>query len=120
MTGWGSRFDFAVFQRAFEDKDFESQVSFYADDAEWTEYRYLSPPRSPNRMVGKRQITGFLRQICPSYLGVNKADEVIGQERITFSVDRALPDGRQVLEHLIGHLEDGQVVRKVDVEAWDD
>jgi hypothetical protein len=31
-----------------------------------------------------------------------------------------LPDGRQVLEHLIGHLEDGQVVRKVDVEACDD
>jgi hypothetical protein len=47
------------------------------------------------------------------------ADEVIGTDRISFSVDCALPDGRHIFEHVIAHVKDGQGVRQVDVEAWD-
>ncbi len=119
VTGWGSAFDFVAFKRAFERKDFEDWVSFYADDAEWIEYRYTSPPRSPNRMVGKRQIAVFLQEICGADLGITLADEVIGTGRIAFSVDCALPYGRHIFEHVIAHLKDGQVVCQVDVEAWD-
>lgn len=119
VTGWGSAFDFVAFKRAFERKDFEDWVSFYADDAEWIEYRHSSPPRSPNRMVGKRQIAVFLHEICGPDLGITLAEEVIGTDRIAFSVDCALPDGRHIFEHVIAHLKDGQVVCQVDVEAWD-
>jgi hypothetical protein len=45
MTGWGS---------AFERRDLDDWVSFYADGAWWIGYRHSSPPRSPNRMVGRR------------------------------------------------------------------
>ncbi len=40
MSERRSDFDFAAFKKAFEDKDFESWVSFHADDAEWIEYRH--------------------------------------------------------------------------------
>ena len=52
MTGRGSGLDFAAFER----KDLDGRLTFYTDDAGWIEYRHSSPPRSPNRMVGKRQI----------------------------------------------------------------
>jgi hypothetical protein len=47
------------------------------------------------------------------------ADGVIRPDRIAFSVDFVLPDGRHIFEHVIGHVEDEQVVRQVDVEVWD-
>jgi hypothetical protein len=34
LSEQGIDFDFAAFKRAFEDKDFESWVASYADDAE--------------------------------------------------------------------------------------
>ena len=111
MTGRGSAFDFASFKRAFERQNLDDWVFFYADDAEWIEYRDYSPPRSPNRMVGKRQIAVFLHEICGADLGITLADEVIGTDRIAFSVDCALPDGRHIFEHVIAHVKDGQVVR---------
>jgi ketosteroid isomerase-like protein len=119
VTGRGSGLDFAAFKRAFERKDFDSCLTFYADDAEWIEYRHSSPPRSPNRMVGKRQIDVFLRVICDADLGITLADEVVGEDRSAFSVDCALSYGRHVFEHVIAHVRDGQVIRQVDVEAWD-
>jgi hypothetical protein len=71
-------------------------------------------------MVGKRQIAGFLRGICAADLGITLADEVIGADRIAFSVDVALPDGRHIFEHVIAHIQDMQFVRQADLEAWDE
>jgi ketosteroid isomerase-like protein len=119
VTGRGSELDFAAFKRAFERKDFESWLSFYADDAGWIEYRHFSPPRSPHRMGGKRQVAEFLRRICDADLGITLTDEVVGEDRVAFSVDCALSDSGHVFEHVIAHVRDGQVVRQVDVEAWD-
>ena len=116
MTGRGS--DFAAFKRAFEGEDFQRWISFYADDAGWMKYRHSSPPRSPNRMVGERRVADSLARICGADLGITLADEVIGACGVAFSVDCALPDGRQVFEHVTAHFRDGQVVRQVDVEAW--
>ena len=79
----------------------------------------FSPLRSPNRMAGQRQIAGSLHGICDAGLGITLADEVVGENRDAFSVDCALYDGRQVFEHVIAHVRDRQVVRQVDLEAWD-
>jgi len=40
---------------------------------------------------------------------------VIGEDRIAFSVDYAHLDGRHVFEHVMARVQDGQVVRQVDV-----
>jgi ketosteroid isomerase-like protein len=116
----GIDFDFAAFKRAFEDKDFESWVASYADDAEWIEYRHFSPQRSPNRMVGKQQIAEFLHRICPADFGITIVDEVISGDRFAFSIDCTFPDGKHIFENIIIHTGNGKVVRQVDVEAWDE
>ncbi len=38
-------------------------------------------------MVGKQQVADFLRQIRPADFGITMADEVVGTDRIAFSVD---------------------------------
>jgi ketosteroid isomerase-like protein len=111
--------DFASFKEAFEGKDLDRWLSFYAQEAEWIEYRHISPPRAPNRMVGKHQIANFLRRVCSADLEITIADEVITPYRVAFSVDCAFPDGKHVFEHVIARIEDGNIVRQVDVEAWD-
>ena len=120
MTGQRSEFDFAAFKNAFERKDFNRWVPFYADDAEWIEYRHISPPRAPNRMVGKQQIADFLKWVCNANFGISIADEVVAADRVAFSVDCTFPDGKRVFEHVIAQIEDGKITRQVDVEAWDE
>ena len=119
MTG-KNEFDFAAFKDAFKSKDLDRLVPFYADGAEWIEYRHASPPRAPNRMVGQERIADFLARVCAADFDITIADEVIGAGRIALSVDCAFPDGKRVFEHVIARTEDGKIVRQVDVEAWDE
>ena len=119
MTEQGSGFDFATFKDAFERRDLARWLPFYADDAEWIEYRHASPPRAPNRMVGKGQIADFLARVCGADFGITIADEVIGAGQVAFRVDCVFPDGKRVFEHVIARVEDGKISRQVDVEAWD-
>jgi len=112
-------FDFAAFKDAFERKDAERWAKFYAEDAEWIEYKSSAPPRDPVRMVGRGRIAEFIASLEKSDIEITLADEVLGRERAAFSVDVTLPDGKRVFEHTIVHIEDGRIVRQVDVEAWD-
>jgi hypothetical protein len=50
---WKSGFDFASFKEAFEGKDLDRWVPFYADAPNGQNIG-ISPPRTPNRMIGKR------------------------------------------------------------------
>jgi hypothetical protein len=51
-------------QRAVEQLDVEHWASFYADDAEWIEYREANPPRAPNVMRGAASIRAFVQGIA--------------------------------------------------------
>jgi ketosteroid isomerase-like protein len=119
VTEQKTEFNFGAFKDAFERKDLERWLPFYAEEAEWIEYRHISPPRAANRMIGKQQIADFLRRVCSADFDITIADEVVTANRIAFSVDCAFPDGKHVFEHVIVSVEDGKIVRQVDVEAWD-
>lgn len=119
MSDQKPRFDFAAFKDAFERKDAARWAQFYAEDAEWIEYKPSAPPRDPVRMVGRERIAEFLASLERSEIEITLSDEVLGESRAAFSVDVTLADGRHVFEHTIVHIEDGMVARQVDVEAWD-
>ena len=108
MTERTSAFDFPAFKDAFERKDAKRWAGFYAEDAEWIEYK----PSAPS-------IAGFLASLEGSGIEITLSDEVLGKERAAFSVEVTLPDGRRVLEHTIVHIENGKIACQVDVEAWD-
>jgi ketosteroid isomerase-like protein len=112
-------FDFPAFKRAFEAKDVEAWLAFFAPDAEWWEYRPDAPPRSPNTMVGKEAIRAKMAYVAGMELEQAISDEVLGEERIAFAFWVTMSDGRHLIEHVILHLADGKIARQVDVEAWD-
>ncbi len=119
MTEQRSEFDFAAFKDAFERKDLDRWLPFYADDAEWIEYRHASPPRAPNLMVSKGQIADFLARVCGAEFGITIADEVIGAGRLQRRL--RLPRRKAGLRarHIV-RIENGKIARQVDVEAWDE
>jgi hypothetical protein len=112
-------FDFEAFRRAFVGKDAAAWSAFYADDAEWVEYRHSNPPRSPNRMAGRGAIDAFVNAVSSAPLTIAIDDDVVSHERIAFRVTATFPDGRRIIEHVIAEHRDGRIVRQVDVEAWD-
>lgn len=115
----GGNFDFAAFKRAFVTQDVARWASFFADNAEWIEYKHSHPPHSPRRMVGKAQIEAFLSQVKAGSIVLTIEDEVVGPTRAAFRVWCTLPNGKRIIEHVILHLADGKISRQVDVEAWD-
>ena len=70
-------------------------------------------------MIGKRQIAGFLAQVCRADIDITVADEVVTADRVAFSVDCVFPDGKRIFERVNAPIDDGKIVRQVDVEAWD-
>lgn len=114
-----SPFDFEGFRRAFTGQDIERWLDYFADDAEWIEYRHDAPPRSPNRMSGRAAIGAFLARVKASNIALAISDEVIGETRAAFMVICTLPDGRRIIENVILHFAEGKIARQVDVEAWD-
>ncbi len=108
MTEREPEFDFPAFKDVFERKDAGRWAGFYAEDAEWIEYKPSAPPSAPVRMVGRKRIAEFLASLEESDIEIVLSDEVLGQERAAFSVDVTLGDGRHVFEHTIVHFEDGK------------
>ncbi len=112
-------FDFEAFRSALEQRDVARWADFYGDDAEWLELRPFDPPSAPNRMLGKEAIRDFLHHLSAIELELAVSNEVIGDVRAAFRVDATFPDGKRIVEHVIIELEQGKIVRQVDVEAWD-
>jgi ketosteroid isomerase-like protein len=112
-------FDFPAFKRAFEAKDVEAWMAFFAPDAEWGAYRPDAPPRSPITMGGRAAIRATLADVASTDLEQVICDEVLGEERVAFAFLVTLPDGRHSIEHVILHPTDGKIARQVDVEMRD-
>jgi hypothetical protein len=94
-------------------------AAFYADDAEWIEYRYSAPPGAPHRMEGRERIRAVLEQVIAAGLRVELSDEILADGRAAFRADVELPDGRRIVEHTMIWTAGGAITRQVDVEAWD-
>ena len=112
-------FDLAAYKRAFEAKDVEAWIAFYAEDAEWIEYTPEAPPHAPVVMRGKAAIHEFLRGVAADPVRLSISDEVTAGDRAAFMVTCDLGDGRRAIENTVITLRDGLIVRQVEVEAWD-
>jgi hypothetical protein len=113
-------FDFEELRRAIEQSDAESLISFYADDAELTTVNRNATPSSPEVLRGKEEIAEYLRDICARDMTHRVENEVLGRDRIAFNEACEYPDGPRVLAAATLDVRDGQIVRQVNVEAWDE
>jgi len=112
--------DFEELRRAIEQSDAESLMSFYADDAEMYSINRNATPSSPEVLRGKEAIAEYLRDVCGREMTHRVENEVVGQDRIAFNEACEYPDGIRVLAAATLDVRDGQIVRQVNVEAWDE
>jgi DNA-binding protein Fis len=112
--------DFEALRRAIEQSDAESLTSFYADGAEMLTVSRNTTPSSPQALRGKEQIAQYLADVCGRDMTHRIENEIVDQERIAFNEVCEYPDGLRVLAAATLDVRDGQIVRQVNVEAWDE
>jgi SnoaL-like domain len=112
-------FDFAAFRAAFESRNAIQWSEFYADDAEWLEYRHSDPPSRPNVMRGKAAISDFISRVANSPVSISIDDWLIDGDRMAFRFWVELSDGRKIVEQTFIYTANGRITRQIDVEAWD-
>lgn len=112
-------FDLPALVTAMEALDADTWLVFYAEDAEWIEYKPAYPPRSPRVIRGKKDIGDFLERIARGGITLSVEDPVVGPDRAAYCLWVTLADGRRIVENVIVRHENGRITRQVDVEAWD-
>ena len=112
--------DFEALRRAVEQSDAESLTSFYAEDAELLTVNRNATPSTPEVLRGREAIAQHLADICGRDMSHRVENEVVGQDRIAFNEACEYPDGIRVLTAATLEVQDGQIVRQVNVEAWDE
>ena len=112
--------NFEALRQAIEDRDAETLIAFYADDAEVHIINKNATPSSPQVLRGKEELSAYLRDLLDREMTHRVESEVVGDERIAFFEACEYPDGTRVLGAETLELRDGKIVRQVNVEAWDE
>ena len=107
-------FDFDQFRAAYEARNPEAWLGFYAEDAEWIEY---GPDLSAclRRSAGRAAISEFLHgtRIWPEVLGFEEPE--IDADRVRVRVRIRDAEGHRLVEHVMLLTQDGRIRRQVDV-----
>ena len=111
-------------RRAYEQRDIDLMLSFYADDAELRIVNRLHPPSNPYELFGKEQIARFQRRIFARDIRHRLAWEVAGEYGMAFHVAREYIGGERFGGRLMSAVvlklnEEGKIVRHLEVQVWD-
>ena len=120
MQANGGALDFEVLRRAIEERDADTLLGFYADDAELLTINRNSTPSSPAVSRGKEEIGEYLRDVFSREMTHSVENEIVGEDRVAFQEACEYPDGVRVLGAETLELRDGKIVRQVNIEAWDE
>jgi ketosteroid isomerase-like protein len=112
--------DFERLRRGIEELDADLLTSLYAEDAEMVIVNRYTTPSSPKVLRGKDEITELLRDVCGRAMTHRVENEVVGEDRVAFNEACEYEDGTRVLAATTLEVRDGEIVRQVNVEAWDE
>lgn len=115
-----SALHFEPLRRGIEQSDAEALIDLYTDDAEVRMVNRRTPPSSPHILNGKEGIAEYLREGYAMEMEHRVENEVIGRDRVAFNIACRYPDGLRVLTATTLEVRDGNIVREIDVEAWDE
>lgn len=120
MTTSAADATFQAIRAAVESRDADALVGLIAEDATMLNYGKRNPPSQPEALEGKAAIETWLRDIYGRDMAHEVRDEVVGDERISFNEWCEYPDGSRVLASNVFELREGQIVRAVMNQTWDD
>jgi SnoaL-like domain len=108
--------DFEVLRRAIERRDPDLVLSFYTEDAQLSIVNAEDQRSSPFELRGKAEISKHLRAVCGQKASHRiEREDVVDAERVTFREACEYPDGIRVWIETTLEVQDGKIVRQVDV-----
>jgi|1186.fasta_scaffold1263675_2 hypothetical protein len=116
-----SSLDLEVLRCAIENLDAELLASLYAEDARAYFIGPGAPPSSPYAQSGKQQIVETHRRVFEEDIIQRVENEVIGKDRVAFTVPAQYPDGKHELCAVFLDLnEDGKITQQTIVQVQDE
>jgi len=112
-------FDIATFKRAYESWDVQALLEQYADELELIQIDRDNPPSAPRTRQGRDVLKGMLEHCAAAGVVVTVDNTLAGEDRAAATITCEFPGGRKVLANAILELEDGRIVRELDVLSGD-
>jgi hypothetical protein len=112
-------FDIATFKRAYESWDVQALLELYADELELIQIDRDNPPSAPRTRQGRDVLKGMLEHCAAAGVVVTVDNTLAGEDRAAATITCEFPGGRKVLANAILELEDGRIVRELDVLSGD-
>lgn len=113
-------FDLDTFKRAIEERDANTQLAMYADDAQVTLADRVTQPGSPRVLHGKGEIRTWIEDVCGRDMTHRVQHTVRDDAGAAFTEACRYPDGTNVLCSTVLEIKDGLIARQVGVQAWDE
>jgi hypothetical protein len=112
-------FDVATFKRAYEEWDIEAVLALYADELELVQIDRDNPPSAPRTRHGREVLRGMLEHCAGAGVAATVENTLAGERRAAATITCEFPGGRRVLANAILEIEDGRIVRELDVLSGD-
>jgi SnoaL-like protein len=116
-TGISSEIE--TLKRGYEEWDIEALLGIYADDVELVQIDRDNPPSSPRSRTGKDVLKGMFEHCAAAGVKATVENTVASEDRAAATITCEFPGGRRVLANAILELENGRVVRELDVLSGD-
>ena len=107
--------NFEALRYAIERCDPDLVLSFYTEDAQLSIVNAEDQRRSPFELRGKAEIAKHLRAVFSQGTSHRVDREVVAEDRVTFREACEYPDGIRVWVETTLEVQDGKIVRQVDV-----
>ena len=112
-------FDLETLRRGYEEWDVDALLGLYADEVELIQIDRDNPPSSPRTRHGKDVFRGMLEHCAAAGVTATVENAVADGERAAATITCEFPRGRRVMANAIFELEQGRIVRELDVLSGD-
>jgi len=112
-------FDLDAFRRSYEEWDIDALLALYADEVELVQIDRDNPPSSPRLRHGKEMFKGMFEHCAAAGVKASVENMVAGDDRVAAMVTCEFPGGRKVVANGIFEVEDGRIVRELEVLSGD-
>jgi ketosteroid isomerase-like protein len=112
-------FDLETLRRGYEEWDVKALLGLYSDDVELIQIDRDNPPSSPRARHGKDVFTGMFEHCAAAGVRATVENAVADDERAAATITCEFPGGRKVVANSILELEQGRIVRELDVLSGD-
>ena len=114
-----TEFDLDTLRRGYEEWDVDALLGLFADHVELIQIDRDNPPSSPRARHGKDVFRGMFEHCAAVGVEATVENAVANQDRASATITCEFPGGRKVVANSALELEDGRIVRELDVLSGD-